>query len=160
MRALVVLALVPMGIALARAGAANGPMRGVPNPARASQNWMLKCQGCHRSDGSGTPATAPGMIGTVSTLLGAPGGRGYIVRVPGVATVSLPDDQLAELLNWTLQRFDPAHLPPDFLPYAPEEVETLRRQPLRTEAAGLRREIIAYVRSQSIEPGRTGQERY
>lgn len=116
---------------------------GVPDPARARVNWMLKCQGCHRPDASGSPATAPAMAGEVARFLAAPGGREYLARVPGVATTPLPDDQLAELLNWSLLTFDRAHVPAGFKPYTAAEIGALRKGPLRTEAPAVRARLIA-----------------
>jgi hypothetical protein len=126
-------------------------MPGVPDPERASQNWMLECQGCHRPDGTGTLETAPAMRGAIATFLAVPGGRQYLAQVPGVATAALPDDELAELLNWTLQRFDPAHVPANFQPYTPREMATLRHAPLRIEAAVLRRRLIAQIESRNAQ---------
>jgi len=111
---------------------------------------MLKCQGCHRADASGTPATTPAMAGLVAEFLTVPQGRAYLAQVPGVATAALPDDQLAELLNWTLYRFDAGHVPADFKPYTTNEIGQLRHKPLRTEAAQVRARIIADIRSAGV----------
>ena len=81
----------------------------LPSDARARQNWILSCQGCHRSDATGTPQTTPNMAGFVAKFLQVPGGREYLVRVPGVATAALADGELAEVLNWSLARFDSAN---------------------------------------------------
>lgn len=116
---------------------------GVANPARARQNWILSCQGCHRADATGTPQTTPTMAGVVAQFLHVPGGREYLAQVPGVATAALSDDALAEVLNWSLVRFDPAHVPDDFRPYTPAEVGRLRQRPLRTEAATVRAGMAA-----------------
>ena len=115
---------------------------GVGNEALAHQHYMLQCQGCHRPDGTGTLATAPPMTGMVARFLAVPGGREYLARVPGVATAVLSDAQLAELLNWTLYRFDAANVPATFEPYTATEVGALRRHPLRTEAKALRAALI------------------
>ncbi|WP_246611145.1 cytochrome C [Aquisediminimonas profunda] len=117
------------------------------NP-RARQNWMLKCQGCHRADATTKPLNAPPLAGEVAKVLSVPGGREYLARVPGVATVNLPSDEVAELLNWTLIRFDPAHVPRDFRPYTGDEIETLRKHPLRVEAAAMRGRLHAAWREQ------------
>lgn len=137
---------VLIAIAAAAAQAADavpsaGP--GVASPARARVNWMLKCQGCHRPDASGSPDTAPAMAGQVARFLSVPGGREYLARVPGVSTAALPDDQLAELLNWSLLTFDRAHVPPGFEPYTAEEIGVWRKNPLRTEAPAVRAGLIA-----------------
>ena len=119
------------------------PIPGVENAARARQNWMLSCQGCHRADATGTPQTTPTMAGFVAKFLHLPGGREYLVRVPGVATAALSDADLAEVVNWSLVRFDPANVPADFKPYTPAEVGQLRRQPLRAEAMAMRATMVA-----------------
>lgn len=118
---------------------------GVSNPALARQNWILKCQGCHRPDATGTAATTPAMAGVVAKFLHVPGGREYLGRVPGVATAPVGDAELADLLNWTLYRFDGAHVPADFKPYTAEEVGKLRRAPLRTEAPVVRAALMAKI---------------
>jgi len=116
---------------------------GVANAARARQNWILSCQGCHRADATGTLQTTPTMAGFVGKFLHVPGGREYLVRVPGVATAALSDADLAEVVNWSLVRFDPANIPADFVPYTPAEVGQLRLKPLRAEAATVRAGMVA-----------------
>ena len=116
---------------------------GVTNVQLAWQNWALNCQGCHRLDGTGSDATAPGLAGTVAKFLRVPGGREYLVRVPGVATSPLPDADLAEVMNWMLWRFDREHLPSNFQPFTAAELGPLRARPLRLEAAGMRRELLS-----------------
>jgi hypothetical protein len=59
-----------------------------------------------------------------------PGGREYLVQVPGAAQSELTDERLAEVLNWILRSFSAAELPPDFIPYTAPEVARLRRSPL------------------------------
>lgn len=122
---------------------------GVENQPRAWQNWVLQCQGCHRPDATGSPQTTPAMAGHVSRFLHVPGGREYLGRVPGVATAALSDRDLAELLNWTLRRYDPENLPADFKPYTPEEVGRLRRMPLRTEAYDMRVKLMAAMEAKA-----------
>src|SRR5262245_8771458 len=72
---------------------------GVTRPDLAWQHWVLNCQGCHRTDGSGSPETAPPLRGMVAQFTNVTGGREYLARVPGVATAPLTDTELAELLN-------------------------------------------------------------
>lgn len=116
---------------------------GVTNVQLAWQNWALNCQGCHRLDGSGSDATAPSLAGTVAKFLWVPGGREYLIRVPGVATSPLSDADLAEVMNWMLWRFDKEHLPPDFRPFTAAEMGALRSRPLRLEAAGMRSDLLS-----------------
>ena len=115
---------------------------GVANPQRAWQNWTLNCQGCHRSDGSGSATTAPSLAGTVSKFLNVPGGRDYLGRVPGVATSPLGNMDLAELMNWMFWRFDKQHMPVDYIPFTTEEIGRLRASPLRLEAGQVRVDLL------------------
>ncbi|MFM9934906.1 MAG: cytochrome C [Novosphingobium sp.] len=137
---------LPLGIALmaglaVRAGEPAIP--GVVDRAQARTDYQLKCQGCHRPDGSGDDHSNPPMRGVVAKFLTVPGGREFIGRVPGVATVDLPDDRLANLVNWTIHRFDAAHVPTGFRPYTAEELGQLRQNPLRLERAATRARLVA-----------------
>ena len=116
---------------------------GVSYPARARIDYMLKCQGCHRPDGNGDDVSNPPMNGKVAKFLHVPGGRAFLGRVPGVATVDLDDARLAAVLNWTLYRFDRGNLPADFKPYSPSEIARLRKAPLRTERAAMRAALVS-----------------
>jgi mono/diheme cytochrome c family protein len=116
---------------------------GVTNVQLAWQNWTLNCQGCHRLDGSGSDGTAPSLAGTVAKFLWVPGGREYLIRVPGVATSPLSDADLAEVMNWMLWRYDREHLPSNFRPFTAAEMSSLRSRPLRLEAAGMRSDLLA-----------------
>lgn len=124
----------------ATAGLATMP--GVENETRARQHWILQCQGCHRPDATGTPQTTPSMAGIVGRFTQVEGGREYLGRVPGVATAALSDKDLAELLNWTLFRFDQGNLAIDFRPYSAAEIGKLRRKPLRTNASVVRQGLV------------------
>jgi hypothetical protein len=116
---------------------------GVTNVQLAWQNWTLNCQGCHRLDGSGSEGTAPSLAGTVAKFLWVPGGREYLIRVPGVATSPLSDADLAEVMNWMLWRYDREHLPFNFRPFTAADMGSLRARPLRLEAAGMRSDLLA-----------------
>ncbi|MBB4613553.1 cytochrome c family protein [Novosphingobium taihuense] len=127
-------------------------MRGVSNPQQARIDYMLKCQGCHRPDGSGDDHSNPPMKHIVARFLGVPGGREFLGRVPGVSTVDLDDVRLTNLLNWTLYTFDPAHMPADFRPYTPKEIGQLRRHPLRLERAPMRAQLVAGFAQERTRP--------
>lgn len=79
----------------------------------------------------------------MARFLHVPNGREFLGRVPGVASTDLDDRRLAQLLNWTIQRFDAEHLPVGFEPYSTAEIERLRKTPLRLERADVRAQIIA-----------------
>jgi hypothetical protein len=115
---------------------------GVVNAQRAWQNWTLNCQGCHRADGTGTAETSPSLAGTVAKFLWVPGGREYLCRVPGVATSPLSNDDLADVMNWMLWRFDKEHLPAAFRPFTAAEIGQFRTRPLRLEASQMRNDLL------------------
>jgi hypothetical protein len=125
---------------------------GVENPQRAWQNWTLNCQGCHRVDGTGSDTTAPSLAGTVAKFLWVPGGREYLIRVPGVATSPLSDADLAEVMNWMFWRFDKADLPSTFEPFTAAEIGPLRSRPLRLEASSMRSDLLARAEAQGSPP--------
>lgn len=137
------LALSLAVLAGAAARASDQAIPGVSNAQQARTDYQLKCQGCHRPDGSGDDHSNPPMRGIVAQFLTVPGGREFIGRVPGVAMVDLPDDRLANLVNWTLFQFDRAHVPADFRPYTADEIARLRQSPLRLERAATRARLVA-----------------
>ncbi len=137
---------LPLGLAVLAGAAARASEQAIPGVTNAYQariDYQLKCQGCHRPDGSGDDHSNPPMHGIVAQFLTVPGGREFIGRVPGVATVDLPDDRLANLVNWTLFKFDRAHVPASFRPYTADEIGRLRQNPLRLERAATRARLVA-----------------
>ncbi len=100
--------------------------------------YWLHCSGCHRLDGSSAPPEIPSLIDEPGRIAGLPGGRQYLMRIPGVAQAGLEDGKLAEVLNFMLETFSPTTTPNDFRPFTGEEVALARRQvlidPLRTRA--------------------------
>ena len=100
------------------------------NELLARQNYILNCQGCHLPDGSGSPGNVPKMSGFVGYFLHVPGGREFLVQVPGVAGAAISDQELADVMNWVLLNFSGDQLPEAFIPYSQEEISNLRKQPL------------------------------
>ena len=104
---------------------------GVADSERARVNYMLNCQGCHGADGVGTvDGSVPEMKNFVGRFLSVPGGRAFLVQVPGSANAALTDARLAEVLNWMLWQVSAAQIPQDFEPYTAQEVGALRQKPL------------------------------
>ena len=93
-------------------------------------DYVLNCQGCHRADGAATPRSVPALAGSVGKFLRVPGGREFLVRVPGVSQAPLDDAALAGVLNWMLERFGRDDVPADFHPSTADEVHALRGKPL------------------------------
>ncbi len=126
---------------------------GVENAQRARMNWALQCQGCHKQDATGMPERGtPSLVGFVARFLSVEGGRAYLTRVPGVANAGLADNQLAELLNWTLYTFDKDHVPAGFAPLTADETKAGRSRPFISEAAAVRTSLIASFPAASTKP--------
>ena len=96
----------------------------------ARQHYILNCQGCHLHDGSGSEGAVPSLKDFVGNFLQVPGGREFIVQVPGVAGAPISDTELAGVMNWMLLNFSRRQLPDDFRPYTAAEVASLRQSPL------------------------------
>lgn len=108
---------------------------------RAQLDYQLHCQGCHTADGSGTMGV-PALKAQAGEFLRVPGGREYLVQVPGAALSALNDARLAAVLNWLLLRFSAASLAASFQPYEAAEVGRLRREPL-AQVAPARQRLLA-----------------
>ncbi len=113
-------------------------------------DYILNCQGCHGADGGGATGAVPDLRGQMATFLRVPGGREYLVRVPGTSQSELNDARIAGLLNWMLQQFSPEQMPPAFSPYSEAEVARVRRPPL-TDVAGVRRQLVQAI--EALEHG-------
>lgn len=94
------------------------------------QLYVLNCWGCHRQHGEGIPHTVPRLSGTVGYFLLIPGGREYLIEVPGVAGSALSDAEIAEVMNWLLVTFSKDQLPPNFKPYTTAEITRYRSHEL------------------------------
>jgi len=112
-----------------------------PTLADPQTDYMLHCRGCHGPDGTGAPGAAPSFRGQVAKFLWVPGGREYLIRVPGTAQSELNDAQTAALLNWILHQFSAQEIPGDFVPFSEAEVARHRRPPL-TDVVAVRSDLM------------------
>jgi mono/diheme cytochrome c family protein len=118
----------------------------VAGPVQATElvraDYMVSCQGCHLADGGGFPKKGvPKMTGFVGKFLTVPGGREFLVQVPGSAQSDLSDDRLANVLNWILTTFSAAQIPANFVPYSAKEVKRLRNSPI-ARVADTREQLV------------------
>jgi hypothetical protein len=128
-------------LALLLALAGGGGAAGAEPIAGPRLDYVLECMGCHLEDGSGAPGRVPSLSG-VGRFLRVPGGRAYLVRVPGVAHAPLDDAAVAALLNWLVARYDPpAAAAPGFAPFTAAEVAARRAAPL-ADATAERRGLL------------------
>jgi mono/diheme cytochrome c family protein len=110
-------------------------------------NYMLQCMGCHTPDGSGEPGRVPSIKETLVPFASNPGGRRFLIQVPGASQSTLSDAELAALLNWMIQNLSvskPAH----FTRFTEAEVAGLRRSPL-VDVQGTRRLLLESLHSGS-----------
>lgn len=133
-----------LGVALL-AGAA--PARAGGSPAEL---YTLNCWGCHKPHAEGIPGTVPRLAHSMGDFLHVPGGRAYLVQVPGVATAALSDAEIAEVLNWLLATFNEAELPKDFKPYTADEVARYRAHQL-IQVVETRDALVRQLKAKGIE---------
>ena len=98
-------------------------------------NYMLHCQGCHLVDGAGTAGKVPALKNEVGRFLHVPGGREFLIQVPGSSQSALTDAEVAAVLNWILENFSSGQLPAGFVPYTATEISRYRQPPLADVSA-------------------------
>ncbi len=105
--------------------------------------WMLQgrsdylenCAGCHGVDGRSAPAQVPELKGRVGYFMCNEEARDYLIRLPNVAHVAIPDPQdLANLVNYMVFALGEDSVPRDAKPFAAEEVAELRKHPLHNQS--------------------------
>lgn len=111
---------------------------------RARINYMIHCQGCHLPEAVGFAGKVPRMKDFVGYFLHSKEGREFVIRVPGVATSSLPDDKLTEMMNWLLLTYSSEQLPEPFVPFSVAEVAALRPD-LETNPAKTRMRVLERI---------------
>ncbi len=122
--------------------------------AESPQNlYTLNCWGCHRANGEGIPGTAP-PLKNAADFLRVPGGREYLIRVPGVSQSMLDDADAAMVMNWILENFSKGRVPPDFKPYTAGEIHQARQQQHLLDLTATRNALIAEMVAMKIRKAR------
>jgi len=111
---------------------------------RARNNYMIHCQGCHLPEAEGLPGKVPRMKNFLGYFLHSQAGRQFIIRVPGVSTSALQDDQVTELMNWLLFTYSAPQLPESFVPFTVDEIAALR-QDIELDPETTRRVILERI---------------
>lgn len=117
----------------------------IKNTALAEENWTLNCRGCHRLGAVGLGKDMPNMNGEVAKFLSVEGGVEYLSRVPGIANSPLNNEELADLVNWMLVRYDAEHIPADFTGFTAAQIGPLRKDPYNTAARTVRAKLIIKI---------------
>ena len=134
----------PLAAALAVVGLATSAAAASP-----ATNYTLHCHGCHLADGSETAGAVPALKERVGLFLLVPGGREFLIRVPGLAQSPLDDAALAELINWLIEYFGPVAVARDFTRFTGEEV-TRHRYPPLADVESVRRQLLERI--EELEP--------
>ena len=106
------------------------PLQGGPRSI-----FVLHCAGCHGMDASGSVLGQVPDMRRVGEFLRVPGGREFIIKVPGVMGSGLDDKQVADVSNWLLAKLAKESVPPDHRPYEAAEVARARATPLADVSA-------------------------
>lgn len=114
-----------------------------------AQMYTLNCWGCHKPRAEGIPGTVPRLANSMGDFLHVPGGRAYLVQVPGVAQSALSDAEVAAVLNWLLLTFNKTELPRGFKPYTAAEVGRYRAHQL-IQVVETRDELVTRLKARGI----------
>lgn len=107
--------------------------------------YVLHCAGCHGMDGSGSASARVPDMRQVGRFLRVPGGREFLVQVPGVMGSGLDDAQVAQVSNWVLATLAADSVPSVHRPYDAAEIGRLRRQVL-TDVGAVRAALAQQAR--------------
>lgn len=107
----------------------------------ARQNYQLQCMGCHGETGAGLEGQVPSLRGTLARISGAPQGRDYVLRVPGVTQSTLSAAEVAAVLNWALYEFSGTNAAKRIQPFTAAEVAQSRSRPL-VEVSPVRAQVL------------------
>jgi mono/diheme cytochrome c family protein len=98
--------------------------------ARAHQNYLIHCMGCHGEAGRGLEGHVPPFQQSLARIAASARGRDYMLRIPGVTQSTLDDAQTAEVLNWALAKFGNPDATKKIAPFTAAEVGRARAAPL------------------------------
>ncbi|WP_027209958.1 c-type cytochrome [Burkholderia sp. WSM2232] len=118
--------------------------------ARARENWVLNCMGCHTADGSGIPGKVPPLRDSLGHFVSLPEGREFVIRVPGAANSALSDAELANVLNWVLGTMNAQTRPASLRPYTADEIAAHRR-PALTDVARVRAKLVRQLQANGVQ---------
>lgn len=104
--------------------------------------YLLRCSGCHRANGEGSPSGGvPPLPGYFGPMAADPDGRLYIAHVPGVSAARLNEAQLAKVLNYLIDEWgqQPDRVTPDY--FTVKELRALKATPVQ-DIVEFRRGIV------------------
>ena len=126
---------------------ADAPSLAVTSSARG--HYVLHCAGCHRVDGSGTPARYVPDLRHLGQFLQLDGGRAFVIGVPGVMGSGLSDAQVAAVANGLLATMARDSVPEGHQPYTAAEVAAARQRPM-ADVAAVRQRLMEQARARGM----------
>lgn len=142
-------ALGGQNMVLGRMVQARSDAPSVATTASPRARYVLHCAGCHGFDGAGSKSAYVPDIRRLGQFLRIPGGREFIVSVPGVMGSGLNDQQVAEVTNWILAGMAKDSVPEGTPPYTTEEVARARSAPLLDVMAS-RQHLIGQAKARGV----------
>lgn len=129
--------------------AATGSRAQSYDAARARQDWMLNCMGCHGASGTGIPGKVPPLRDSLGHFVSLPEGREFVMRVPGASNSALSDADLANVLNWVIGTMNAQSRPASLRPYTAQEIAAHRR-PALTDVARVRAKLVKQLQDNGV----------
>jgi mono/diheme cytochrome c family protein len=112
--------------------------------------YVLHCAGCHGLDGAGPGNREVPDLRRAGGFLRVPGGREYLIKVPGVMNSGLDDRDVAKVANWMLVQIAAGSVVGAYPPYSVAEVARVRARPL-PDVFAERRRLLDSARALGIE---------
>jgi mono/diheme cytochrome c family protein len=116
----------------------------------ARSAYILHCAGCHGLDGRGVSQAQVPDLRAMADFLKVPGGREFLIKVPGVMGSALSDAEIAEVTNWMLTDGMGQSSSGPFQPYTEKEVREARLSPL-VDVMQTRQVLVNLLRAASAE---------
>lgn len=135
---------------LGRMVASRADAPSVAQTTGARSHYVLHCAGCHGVAGAGAPEKYVPSLHQLGLFLNVPGGREFVISVPGVMGSGLDDKQVAEVANWLLANMAKESVPAGHQPYTTAEVTQARARPL-VDVAAERARLVERARAAGIE---------
>jgi mono/diheme cytochrome c family protein len=111
---------------------------------KVQSDYLLNCGGCHGENGVSNSRLVPELHDQVGYYLNSASGREYLVRLPNVALSTMTDQELADVLNFTVFTLGGRSVPARATPFTPAEVARLRKRPLNeVSLIDYRRSLVA-----------------
>ncbi len=112
--------------------------------------YLIKCSGCHRTDGSGSERGGiPDLRGFVGSFGRLDSGRTYLMHVPGVSASGLDNSEIAAVMNYVFERWADAPADDPVPPFSAEEV-TRRRAVNVPDVVQARRAVVRSLEARGL----------